>query len=157
MRHLAFMLALLVALPAQAQTEYTYHAMLADLRASGIDPAQVAWGEVNPLCTGRMTYTDDQTEYHQCLFDKATLAVAFATDREACDIESLAVSPDALRRQPQAVIGTVNSDGSSTVSTITTPRLTRAELRTQRAATYHRCMRDAGWRSARHWRLGYSK
>ncbi len=158
MRRIAFMLALFAALPAiaQAQTEFTYHAMLKQLRGSGIDPAQVAWAEVRPLCTGFMSYNDDQTEYNQCLFDKATLAVSFATDRETCDIESLATSPDSVRRQPQAIIGTVNSDGTSTVSTITTPRITRSELRTERAATYNSCMRDAGWRNPRNWRLGYA-
>lgn len=157
MRHFAFMLALLAALPAQAQTEFTYHAMLKQLRASGIDPGQVAWAEVNPLCIGFMSYNDDQTEYNQCLFDKATLAVSFATDRESCDIESLAVTPDSIRRQPTAVISQYNpgtNDGTQTV--ITTPRVTRTELRTQRAASYNSCMRDLGWRNPRNWRLGYA-
>lgn len=158
MCRILLMLSLLVALPAQAQTEYTYHAMLKELRASGIDPAQVAWAEVNPLCTGFMGYTDDQTDYNQCLFDKAQLAVAFATDRETCDIEALAVTPDSIRRQPTAVISQYDpGTDSGTHTTITTPRLTRTELRTQRAAIYNRCMRDAGWISPRNWRLGYAK
>ncbi len=152
------MLVCLTALPAMAQTEFTYHAMLKQLRASGIDPAQVAWNEVNPLCTGFMSYNDDQTEYNQCLFDKATLAIAHATDRETCDIESLAANPSSLRRQPTAVISQYNpgtNDGS--VTTVQTPQITRSELKIQRAATYNSCMREAGWRNPRNWRLGYTQ
>lgn len=164
MRRAVLMLTILAALPAVAQQAAvdpsfaTYHGMLKQLRSAGIDPAQVAWAEVNPLCTGFMTYTDDQTGYNHCLYDKAVLAVAYANDREACNIESLAVTPESLRRQPSAVISSYNpgtDDGTHTI--INTPRLSRTELRTQRSASYNRCMRDAGWKSPRNWRLGYAQ
>lgn len=152
------MLACLTALPAQAQTEFTYHAMIKQLRASGIDPAHVAWAEINPLCTGFMSYSDDATEHNQCLFDKATQAVAFATDRETCNIESLAATPNSQRTQPAAVIAEYKpGPGNDTLTTITTPRPSRAELKTQRAAIYNRCMLDMGWKSPRNWRLGYAQ
>lgn len=156
------MLACLAALPAHA-VEATdpfaeYQTMLKHLRANGIEPSQVAWAEVNPLCTGFMNYKDDQTAYNHCLYDKAMQAVAFATDRETCDIESLAVTPDSVRRQPRAIITEYTPNpADAAITTITTPRITRAELRTQRAATYNSCMRDHGWRSPRNWRLGYAE
>lgn len=159
MRHAIIMLACLASLPAYAQepTRYTYHDMLKQLRSSGIEPAQVAWGEVNPLCTGFMNYKDDPTEQNRCLYQKATLAVAHATDRETCNIEALAATPSSMRTQPAAIIAEYNpGPGNDSLTTITTPRLSRTELKTLRAATYNRCMRDFGWQSPRNWRLGYS-
>lgn len=164
MHRLLFILVLLTALPVHA-TEVApdsmlfadYQSMLTQLRANGIEPTQVAWEEVNPLCVGFMNYKDEQTTYNRCLFDKAVLAVSFATDRETCNIESLAVTPDSLRKNKVVIAQYVPGEKNDELTTIETPRISRSELKTARTASYNRCMLGAGWKSPRNWRLGYAK
>lgn len=164
MRQLIFSLAFLIAMPAMA-TEVppdsmlfgTYNDMVKQLRANGVEPTLVPWAEVNPLCVGFMNYKDDQTVYNRCLFDKAVLATAFATDRETCDIESLAITPESLRNTRTVVTTYLPGADNDEQTTIETPKMTRRELKTSRAAAYNRCMKDNGWKSPRDWRLGYAQ
>lgn len=135
----------------------TYNDMLKQLRANGIEPTQVAWAEVNPLCVGFMSYKDDQTLYNRCLFDKAILATSFATDRETCDIDALAITPDSLRRNRTVVTTYYPGANNDEQTTIETPKITRSELKTSRTAAYNRCMAEHGWKSPRNWRLGYAE
>lgn len=155
------MLACLAALPAAAQEPIpdamlfgSYQDMLKQLRANGIDPAHVAWAEVNPLCVGFISYKDDQTVYNRCLFDKAMLATSFASDRETCDIESLAVTPDSLRKNRAVITTYYPGPGNDEQTVVETPRISRSELKTSRSAAYNRCMTDFGWQNPRNWRMG---
>lgn len=141
----------------QAAPVYDHHTMLKELRGNGIDPAQVAWAEVNPLCVGYMNYKDDPSDYQHCLYDKAVLAVSFANDRETCDIESLAITPDSLRQNRTVITTYRPGPDNDELTTIETPKISRREIKTARTASYNRCMLDAGWKSPRNWRLGYAR
>lgn len=135
-----------------------HHTMIKQLRTNGVDPAFVGWAEIEPLCVGFMNYKDDPTEYNRCKRDKAVQQASWRTDRETCDIESLAVTPDSLRKQPRAIITEYKGGpDNDKLTTIETPKISRQELRISRAATYNRCMSEKGWQSPRDWRLGYAQ
>jgi hypothetical protein len=160
MRRLIALL-MLTAFPAHAA--YDESALLTDyigltkvLRSYGIEPAAVQWQDIETMCLGLKTETD-QVVYNQCRLEKAMDQVTWRGDSASCDAESRTLYTSALGNPSRVLIVTRRGDKPADITTLTEAPLYAGDPAAARQYVFDRCMRDHGWRSARDWHLGQQR
>lgn len=157
-RFLTLLTCILLTAPLAAHAYEPDESMLKDyigltksLRANGIEPINVQWVQIEPMCLGLKT-EKDQVPYNRCRFEKASDWAAYGDNRRDCDEGSLLEYPQP-QRFTQATV--TNADGSvASVTTAEGQYLSAAQIKRLRRASYVACMRDFGWKNPSNWQHG---
>ena len=123
------------------------------MRSYGIEPATLAWRDIETMCLGLKTESD-QISYNQCRLEKAMDQVTWRDDSAACNAESRALYPSVISNPSQAIIVNNRPGRQPSITTITEQPLYARNSVAARQYIFDRCMRDYGWRSSRDWHLG---
>ena len=111
------------------------------MRSQGIEPTKVNWRHVEQLCAGQLSYGAEA--YNRCKYENARVSYYHAADKRECAVVAKYDRPrDNYRR------------GYRRYHHVRVSKSGYSNGPGHREASVVKCMRNLGWASAKHWRLG---
>ena len=138
---------------ATGDTFKDWNTMRNHMQSQGLDPQQVSWTEIDMLCAGLKSGSDDHA-YNQCSYTKGRDWLLFRVDKDQCTTQSLASYPDGLLSGHVETFSETDKKGVVHSYQRTLPPTPRQDLLQQRAGAVIDCMQRLGWVDANSWAPG---